>query len=131
MAIGWVRLTPITIRYIDSFYELTLPRFMIGGLCVALPFGRLYGLLNTKWLYLSSVVLFMAGSALCGAAPNMSAMIVGRVLAGIGGNGMNTGVNTLYSMNTTEKERPLYMALVSVIQVSYPLNTFTDFYTVA
>jgi MFS family permease len=85
---------------------------MIGGLCVALPLGRLYGILNIKWLYLSSVVLFMAGSALCGGAPNMPAMIVGRVIAGVGGNGMNTGVNTLYSMNTTEKERPMYMALM-------------------
>ncbi|KAF4635034.1 hypothetical protein G7Y89_g3062 [Cudoniella acicularis] len=88
--------------------------FMIGGLCVALPFGRLYGLLDTRWLYLSSVLLFMTGSALCGAAPNMSAMIVGRVLAGMGGNGMNTGVNTLYAMNTTERERPMYMALVGL-----------------
>ncbi|KAF7889886.1 uncharacterized protein EAF02_002301 [Botrytis sinoallii] len=88
--------------------------FMIGGLCVALPLGKLYGILNIKWLYIFSVILFMGGSALCGGAPNMPAMIVGRVLAGAGGNGMNTGVNTLYSMNTTEKQRPMYMALVGL-----------------
>lgn len=88
--------------------------FMMGGLCVALPFGKLYGLLDIKFLYLVSVLLFMGGSALCGGAPNMPAMIVGRVLAGIGGNGMNTGVNTLFSMNTTDKELPLYMAFVGM-----------------
>lgn len=98
-------------------YRLTLIRFILGGLYVALPLGKLYSLLDTKWLYLSSILLFMAGSALCGSAPNMSAMIVGRVLAGVGGNGMNTSVNTLYSINTTEKERPLYIALVSVLYV--------------
>lgn len=30
------------------------------------------------------VILFMAGSALCGAAPNMDAMIIGRAMAGAG-----------------------------------------------
>lgn len=87
-------------------------RFLIGGVCVALPFGRLYGIYDTKWLYILSVVLFMAGSALCGAAPNIAALIVGRVLAGAGGNGMYVGVVTLLSVNTTEKERPMYLGLM-------------------
>jgi MFS family permease len=85
---------------------------MIGGLCVALPVGRLYGIHNAKWLYLISIVAFMAGSALCGAAPTMNAMIVGRVLAGAGGNGMYVGVVTLLSVNTTEQERPTYLGLM-------------------
>ncbi|KAJ5495496.1 Phomenoic acid biosynthesis cluster MFS-type transporter [Penicillium diatomitis] len=40
------------------------------------------------------VVLFMAGSALCGAAPDMKSMIVGRAMAGAGGSGMYFGVLT-------------------------------------
>ena len=46
--------------------------------------GKLYGIYSAKWLYLSSVVLFEAGSALCGAAPSMNAFIVGRAIAGLG-----------------------------------------------
>ncbi|TEY81951.1 hypothetical protein BOTCAL_0030g00120 [Botryotinia calthae] len=42
-------------------------------------------------------------------------MIVRRVLIGAGGNDMNTGVNTLHSMNTIEKQRPMYMALVGIV----------------
>ena len=87
-------------------------RFLIGGVCVALPFGRLYGMYDTKWLYIISVVLFMAGSALCGGAPNIPALIIGRVVAGAGGNGMYVGVVTLLSVNTTEKERPTYLGLM-------------------
>ena len=87
-------------------------RFGIGGVAVVMPFGKLYGLFNAKWLYIISNVIFMAASALCGAAPNMNAMIVGRVFAGAGGNGMYLGVLTLLSVNTTNKERPIYLSLV-------------------
>jgi MFS family permease len=76
--------------------------------------GKLFGLCDAKWLYITCVVIFMAASALCGAAPNMDAEIVGRVLAGAGGNGMYLGVLTLLSVNTSDTERPVYLSLVGV-----------------
>ncbi|KAL8728429.1 MAG: hypothetical protein Q9166_005391 [cf. Caloplaca sp. 2 TL-2023] len=81
--------------------------FMIGGVSAVLPFGKLYGLFNAKTLYIGSVTLFMVGSAICGAAPNIDSFIVGRVIAGGGGNGMYLGVMTLLSVTTTDKERPV------------------------
>ena len=42
----------------------------------------------------------------------MQAMIVGRVLAEMGGNGMYIGVVTLLSVQTTDVERPTYLGLV-------------------
>ncbi len=76
-----------------------------------LPFSKLYGIFDAKSLYLGSVILFMAGSALCGGAPNMNAFIVGRVIAGVRGNGMYLGVMTLLSVKTNDKERPMYLGL--------------------
>lgn len=52
----------------------------------------MYGQCNVKWLYICSLVIFEAGSAVCGAAPNMNALIVGRAICGLGGTGMYTGV---------------------------------------
>lgn len=46
--------------------------------------GKLYGIFSVKWLYIGSIVIFEAGSALCGGAPTMNAMIVGRAIAGFG-----------------------------------------------
>lgn len=46
--------------------------------------GKAYGVFDVKWLFLSLVVLFEVGSVVCGAAPNMNAFIVGRVIQGIG-----------------------------------------------
>jgi MFS family permease len=52
---------------------------------------RAYGLFNVKILLILSVVVFETGSALCGAAPTSNSLIVGRVIAGVGGAGMYLG----------------------------------------
>lgn len=54
----------------------------------------------------------MLGSALCGAAWNMNALIIGRVLAGVGGIGVYTGIMTILTSLTTEKERPVYLGVM-------------------
>lgn len=56
--------------------------------------SRLYAALNAKWLYLTACVVFEAGSAVCGAAPTMNAMIVGRAVTGLGASGMYLGCLT-------------------------------------
>lgn len=65
--------------------------FPMASVAVILLQGRAYGLFDVKPLLISSIVIFEAGSALCGAAPTSDALIVGRVIAGIGGSGMYLG----------------------------------------
>ena len=59
--------------------------FPLGSAGTILPIGYAYGKFNLKVLFISGLVFFEGGSALCGAAPTMNALIVGRVIAGIGG----------------------------------------------
>ena len=82
-----------------------LPAEIILTLATVLPFGQMSMIFPAKWFYIAMVVLFEAGSALCGAAPNMNALIIGRVLAGLGATGIYTGSLFLISVNTTEEER--------------------------
>ncbi|KAJ5462578.1 Major facilitator superfamily domaingeneral substrate transporter [Penicillium sp. IBT 31633x] len=89
--------------------------FMIGGMAMILPFGKLYSIFDAKWVFIVSAVIFMAASALCGAAPSMDAEIVGRVFAGAGGNGMYFGLLALISMNTTNQERPKWLSLSGLV----------------
>ncbi|KAF2477217.1 MFS drug efflux transporter [Lindgomyces ingoldianus] len=107
---------PITERFgqADKIPWLSVA-FMMGGLSVVLPFGRLYALFDAKILYITMVTLFLAGSALCGGAPNIDVFIFGRVLAGFGGIGMYLGVMTLLSVNTNPTERPMYLGLVGLV----------------
>ena len=89
--------------------------FPLGSIATILSIGKAYGIFNMKWLYIASLVMFEAGSALCGGAPNMDALIVGRVWAGAGGAGMYLGVLNLLTVNTSIHERPMYMALTGLV----------------
>jgi MFS family permease len=83
--------------------------FALAAASFLLPWGKFYATFNSKWLYIISVTIFEAGSALCGGAPNMDALIVGRAIAGLGAIGIYIGVMAIISGNTTDKERPTYL----------------------
>ncbi|KAI9845252.1 MAG: hypothetical protein M1837_005008 [Sclerophora amabilis] len=89
--------------------------FPLGSVVLLLPIGKAYGMFDVKWTWVSSIVLFEVGSALCGGAPTMNALIVGRVIAGAGGAGMYLGGLNLISIHTTIRERPVYMAVNGVV----------------
>ena len=63
----------------------------MGSVAGIMFIGRLYNLFNIKILMNASILTFEVGSAVCGAAPTMNALIIGRVIAGIGGCGMYIG----------------------------------------
>lgn len=65
--------------------------FTLGSTVTILPLGKAYARFDNKWVFISCLTMFSAGSALCGAAPTMSAMIIGRVWAGAGGAGVYLG----------------------------------------
>ena len=72
----------------------------------------MYRQFDPKWLYILCVSAFEVGSAICGAAPSMNALIIGRAIAGLGGAGMYLGVIMLISIFTTPTERPAYYAII-------------------
>jgi hypothetical protein len=59
--------------------------------------------------------LFEAGSAVCGVANNMPALIVGCAICGVGGVGMYIGIMTLLSRTTSICERPNYIASTGIV----------------
>ncbi|KAK4446595.1 efflux pump roqT [Podospora aff. communis PSN243] len=85
--------------------------FPLGSIAVLLLIGNLLNNFNMKWIYLGGLLMFEVGSAICGAAPNMNALIVGRVLAGIGGSGIYLGALNYFSFLTSPTERGLYIGL--------------------
>jgi MFS family permease len=104
---------------LDDFGEVELlPWIGVGfalGTMTILPWGKAYGVFNIKWLYIFNVFLFEAGSAICGASPNMTVLIIARVIAGVGGCGMHSGCLTYIAVSTTMKERPMYMSGIAVL----------------
>ena len=56
-----------------------------------LLFGKFYTFYSVKFILIGSLLVFEVGSALCGAAPNSAAFIVGRAIAGVGAAGIFAG----------------------------------------
>lgn len=102
---------PVIIEDLGELEKLTWlsVAFLLGATATNLIWGKLYGQFNAKWTYILNIVVFEVGSAICGAAPSMNVMIVGRALCGVAGAGLYVGVMTLIAMTTTLPERPLYI----------------------
>lgn len=83
--------------------------FTLGSVAVILPYGALYSQFSLKYLYIGGIILFEVGSTLCGASPSMGALIVGRVIAGMGGTGLYLGVLNNITAFTTREERGAYI----------------------
>ncbi|GLA18368.1 hypothetical protein AnigIFM62618_006010 [Aspergillus niger] len=90
-----------------------------------LMFGKLYPSFNIKAIFMSSIILFEAGSALCGAAPSSIAFILGRSIAGIGAGGILSGAMVIIAYAVPLHKRPKYQgffgAVFGVASVSGPL----------
>jgi len=76
------------VGWYGSAYLLTFCAFQ-------LLFGKLYTFFPVKAVFLTSILIFEVASALCGAAPNSIAFIVGRAIAGVGAAGIMSGTVSL------------------------------------
>lgn len=58
---------------------------------VVLPFfGQLSEAVGRKWTFLAAIVIFMVGSALCGASQSIEMLIASRTIQGVGGGGITS-----------------------------------------
>lgn len=77
-------------------------------------FGKAFKYFPLKETFLISVFIFEVGSLLCGVAPNSTAFIIGRAIAGFGGAGIAIGGTVILAFVSEPKKRPMFMGLVGV-----------------
>ncbi len=88
-------------------------------------YGQLANMLGRRVLILFAVVAFTVGSGICGGTPNMTVMILGRVIQGVGGGGINMLVNLIICDLVPLRERGKFMAIIfSAISVGTGLGPF-------
>lgn len=88
---------------------------MLTNASFQLIFGRIYKFYSVKWVFLLAIGLFEIGSALCGAAPNSTALIVGRAIAGLGSSGIFSGAMMILVHTIPLHRRPLYAGLFAAV----------------
>lgn len=97
-----------------------------------LLFGKFYTFFSIKWIYLIAIGIFELGSLVCGAAPNSTALIIGRAIAGIGSAGIFSGALIIVAYSVPLVKRPIYSggigAMYGIASVAGPLlgGVFTD-----
>jgi MFS family permease len=65
--------------------------FPMGSAAIIFFLGYVFRHFEFKRIFVGSILLFEIGSAICGAAPAMDVLVVGRVIAGMGGAGIYLG----------------------------------------
>jgi MFS family permease len=88
--------------------------YMLATACVFPISGRIYQLYSTKWVFIISLVIFEAGSALCGAAPSSVTFIIGRAIAGLGSAGIFTGGMMIILPLVPLRKRPIYTSFFGI-----------------
>ncbi|HZG85434.1 MDR family MFS transporter [Paenibacillus sp.] len=75
--------------------------------------GKLSDLVGRKTIYIIGVIVFLAGSLLCGAAPTMELLIAFRAVQGIGAGAVNPVTFTIIADAFTFEQRAKVQGLVS------------------
>ncbi|GME66062.1 MFS general substrate transporter [Neofusicoccum parvum] len=106
--------------------------YLIATCAVQLLFGKLYNVFPIKWVFMIALLIFEVGSLVCAVAPNSVALIVGRVVAGLGSAGLFSGALITIAFSTPVETRPAYVGMIGsmygLASVAGPLigGAFTD-----
>ncbi|KAI1841605.1 hypothetical protein JX266_012158 [Neoarthrinium moseri] len=85
--------------------------YLLTSCSFQLFFGKMYTFYSVRVVYLSAILLFEIGSAICGTAPSSSVLIGGRAVQGVGAAGMFSGSVIGIVHTVPLSQRPLYMGL--------------------
>lgn len=78
---------PRIVRELGGADQLTwvVTAYMLASTVTVPIYGKLSDLYGRKWFFFSGILIFLAGSVLCGISQNMVELIIFRALQGIGG----------------------------------------------
>src|SRR6201994_2799315 len=96
-----------------SSLSWVITAYLLASTAVAPVFGTLSDIYGRRAMIIVALSTFIAGSVLCGLAPNIGVLILARGLQGLGGGGIMPVVQTVISDVVTPRERGQYQAYFS------------------
>ena len=89
--------------------------YLLAQTVVTPLYGKLGDLYGRKGLMQSAIVLFLAGSALCGSSQNMTQLIIYRAIQGFGGGGLLVTTQAIVGDIVPPRERGRYQGIFGAV----------------
>jgi DHA2 family multidrug resistance protein len=109
----------LSATYDETTWVLT--SYLIANAIVIPISGWLSDVIGRKRYYMLSVALFAVSSLLCGLAPNLTFLILARVLQGIGGGGLAPSEQSMMVDTFPPAQRGMAFAAYGIVVVTGPI----------
>src|SRR3954470_6858762 len=94
------------------------PPYMLGPTGPVPLYGRLGDVYGRKPLFIIAILIFLVGSALCGAAQNMTELVVFRGVQGVGAGGLFPLALAVVGAIVPPRDRGRYQGLIGAVFAS-------------
>lgn len=98
-----------------------LTSYLVANAIVIPISGWLSDAIGRKRYFLFSIALFTISSLICGIAPNLTTLVIARVLQGIGGGGLAPVEQSMLVDTFPPKQRGMAMAAFAIVVVVGPV----------
>ena len=107
-------------RHFADFENLSwvVTAYLLTSTAVAPLYGKLSDIWGRRAMILTAIGLFIAGSSMAAAAPDMTWLILGRGVQGIGGGGILPLCQSVIADVVAPRERGRYQAYMGVVWVT-------------
>ena len=89
--------------------------YLLAQTVVTPLYGKLGDLYGRKGVMQGAIVLFLAGSALCGSSQNMTQLIIYRAVQGLGGGGLMVTTQAIVGDIVPPRERGRYQGIFGAV----------------
>ena len=96
-------------------YTWVFTAYMRGSTVTVPLYGKLGDVHGRKPLFIVAIVIFLVGSALCGAAQNMWQLVIFRAVQGIGAGGLFPLTLAMVAMIVPPRDRGRYQGLIGSV----------------
>jgi DHA2 family multidrug resistance protein len=117
----------VALRYIAGSLAVSVDEstwvvttYLIANAVVLPVSGWLSNVVGRKRFYMICVALFTVASLLCGLASSLNALIVFRILQGLGGGGMPTSEQAMLADTFSLRQRPQAFAIYGIAVIVAP-----------